>query len=116
MQNFIVPRTKAVTLNDGAVSHFNNIAANKVVKLGLEGGSCAGHKYQWQIFDDIDNLYPDDEITKYENFIFAVDGASILFLVGSQVDYTSGIFGSKIEINNPNTKASCGCGESINFG
>ena len=115
MQNFIVPLKQAVALSASAEAHFDSIATSKVVKLGLEGGSCAGHKYQWQIFDNTDNLYPDDEVIKYDNFTFAIDGASILFLVGSIVDYTTGITGSKIEINNPNTKASCGCGDSVAF-
>ena len=38
-----------------------------------------------------------------------------MFLVGTEIDYVSQIFGSNFEIRNPNAKSSCGCGVSVNF-
>jgi iron-sulfur cluster assembly accessory protein len=116
MNSFVLPTKKAVELTEKAIVHFNSIAAGKVVKFGVEGGSCAGHKYSWKIFENIDGLYADDETDDHGTFIFAVDGASIIFLLGCKVDYVSDITGSRLEIFNPNARASCGCGESVSFG
>lgn len=116
MTGFVLPSKQAVTMSDSAIAHFSNIAQGKIVKFGVEGGSCAGHKYSWKIYDDRSELYDDDEIIEYPAFTFVVDGASLLFVIGCQVDFVSDIVGSRIEIVNPNAVASCGCGESVSFG
>jgi len=116
MTDFTMPAdSQPVVMSDAAIQHFANIAKGKIVKFGVEGGGCAGFQYAWDILDDRDALYQDDEITEYDDFTFAVDGASLMFLVGSHVDYLTDITGSHIEVNNPMAKAGCGCGVSINF-
>jgi iron-sulfur cluster insertion protein len=115
LDKFILPVKHAVTLLPNAIKHFDNIAAGKTVKFGVEGGGCAGFQYHWQIITDQTELYADDEITDYDTFKFAVDGSSLMMLIGSSVDYLSDITGSHIEIINPLAKAGCGCGVSVNF-
>lgn len=105
----------AVSLSSAAVSHFATVAAGKVVKFGVEGGGCAGFQYSWKILDSKKDLYDDDIVTEYDDFIFAVDGASLMMLLGSYIDYLTDITGSHIEVNNPLAKAGCGCGVSVNF-
>lgn len=115
MSNFVIPHAHVVELSEAAITHFANIANGKIVRFSIEGGSCAGHKYVWQIIDSIEKLYPDDEITEYKDFTFAVDGVSIVFVIGCYIDYLTDITGSRLEITNPNATASCGCGESVSF-
>lgn len=115
MTEFVLPSKQAVTMSDQAIAHFKNIAAGKIVKFGVEGGGCAGFQYFWKILDSRDELYSDDEIVEYDDFTFAVDGASLMMLIGSSVDYLTDITGSHIEINNPLATAGCGCGVSIRF-
>ena len=38
-----------------------------------------------------------------------------MFLIGSEMDYSSDKLSSRFVFNNPNEKSSCGCGESFNF-
>jgi iron-sulfur cluster assembly protein len=38
-----------------------------------------------------------------------------MYLIGTELDYITEVFGSRFDIRNPNAKSSCGCGESINF-
>jgi len=116
MTEFVLPEKQAVTMSERAQAHFTGIATGKVVKFGVTGGSCAGLKYSWAIHNDREDLYADDEIIEFKNFTFAIDGASLLFIIGCQIDYESDITGSRIEIVNPNAKASCGCGESFSAG
>ena len=115
MTDFVLPVRQAVTMTEKAIQHFANIAEGKIVKFGVEGGGCAGFQYSWKILNDQDELFADDEIVKYEKFTFAVDGASLMMLIGSSVDYLTDITGSHIEVINPLAKAGCGCGVSVNF-
>jgi len=34
-------------------------------------------------------------------------------VIGTQIDFVEETFGSQFEISNPNSTASCGCGESF---
>lgn len=114
MTQFIMPQDNTVvSLSDSAKAHFKNIASGKIVKFGVEGGSCAGLKYSWALLENHDQLFPDDDIIEYDGFTFAIDGMSLLYLIGCEIDYVSDITGSRIEIINPNARTSCGCGESF---
>jgi iron-sulfur cluster insertion protein len=44
-----------------------------------------------------------------------VDPMSYQYLVGSEVDYSEGLQGSKFSINNPNATTTCGCGSSFSI-
>lgn len=105
---------QAVVLSISAIQHFENIAPHKIIKLSVEAGGCAGYKYHWEIIENEDNLWIDDEVTGYDRFTFAVDAYSLEYLYGSTVDYIDDITGSHISISNPSANAQCGCGESIN--
>tara|TARA_B100000212_G_scaffold285501_1_gene225992 strand:- start:6281 stop:6604 length:324 start_codon:yes stop_codon:yes gene_type:complete len=82
------------------------------IRLGLKGGGCAGFKYEWSMEDDIK---ADDEQIKIENGFFVVDPASVMYLLGTTIDYKKEIFGSYFDIKSPNATSSCGCGESVGF-
>jgi iron-sulfur cluster assembly accessory protein len=115
MSDFVLPQRQAVDLSPTAIQHFGSIADGKVVKFGVEGGGCAGFQYSWKILDTKDDLFADDEVVDFDNFSFAVDGASMMMLIGSHIDYLTDITGSHIEVVNPLAKAGCGCGVSVNF-
>jgi len=44
-----------------------------------------------------------------------IDSMSIMYLLGSTVDYKKEVFGSYFDIKNPESTSSCGCGESVGF-
>jgi iron-sulfur cluster assembly accessory protein len=106
---------KIVKLTDAAIGHFNNVAKGKYVKFGIMGGGCAGFQYHWELYDEPQDHMEKDEQTDYGEFILSVDSYSIMYLIGTTVDYTTDITGSKIDIQNPQAQAGCGCGESVNF-
>tara|TARA_B100000902_G_scaffold392004_1_gene443656 strand:+ start:288 stop:611 length:324 start_codon:yes stop_codon:yes gene_type:complete len=82
------------------------------IKLALQGGGCAGFKYDWSLEDSFND---DDEVIELDNGKFVVDGMSIMYLIGSTVDYKREVFGSYFDIKNPASTSSCGCGESVGF-
>ena len=45
--------------------------------------------------------------------VFYIDGASVLYLVGSTMDWQEDDFAAGFVFANPNAKGACGCGESF---
>ena len=82
------------------------------VHLAVKGGGCAGFKYDWSLEDSLND---DDEVIELQNGKFLIDGMSIMYLIGSTVDYKKEVFGSYFDIKNPASTSSCGCGESVGF-
>jgi len=107
------------TLTDAAKKQIDTICKeNKVhaVTLNIKGGGCAGFEYEWGTYDSPTEIKEDDEILKTDtDCTFIVGAHSVMFLIGTIIDYKKDIIGSMFEINNPNAQSSCGCGVSVNF-
>ena len=104
-----------VTLTDSAKTQMQSMLdehQKSAVKLALQGGGCAGFKYDWSLEDSLND---DDEVIELQNGKFLIDGMSIMYLIGSTVDYKKEVFGSYFDIKNPTSTSSCGCGESVGF-
>ena len=104
-----------VFLTESAKEQMQNMLTkhNKpAIKLALQGGGCAGFKYDWSLEDSLND---DDEVIELQNGKFLIDGMSIMYLIGSTVDYKKEVFGSYFDIRNPASTSSCGCGESVGF-
>ena len=83
------------------------------VSLMVVGGGCAGFKYDWGFIDSKDKLIAGDHIEDWGTGRFVVDETSMLYVIGTKVDWVEETFGSQFTISNPNSTASCGCGESF---
>ena len=83
------------------------------VSLAVLGGGCAGFKYDWGFADTQESIGKDDHIENWGTGRFVVDETSMLYVVGTKIDFVEETFGSQFEISNPNSTASCGCGESF---
>ena len=84
------------------------------ITLNIKGGGCAGFEYDWGTAQ-VEDLQPGDEVVACDQGTFAISADSVMFLIGTEVDYVSSLTGSNFEINNPNAQSSCGCGVSVNF-
>ena len=82
------------------------------VSLSVLGGGCAGFKYDWG-FTNKNAIGKDDILEDWGTGRFVVDESSLLYVTGTQIDYKEEVFGSQFEITNPNSKSSCGCGDSF---
>jgi len=107
------------TLTDNAkrqidiICNENNAIA---VTLNMKGGGCAGFEYDWGTMSDASDIEKGDEvIATPEGNKFIIGTASIMFMMGTVVDYKKDIIGSMFDISNPNAHSSCGCGISVNF-
>jgi len=80
------------------------------VKLSTPRRGCSGLAYS---VDYVTEAKPFDERIDTPGGTFFVDGASILYLIGSTMDWVEDDFTAGFVFQNPNAKGSCGCGESF---
>jgi len=103
--------TPAANLQINKLCKENNCYA---ITLNIKGGGCAGFEYDWGTAQ-VEELEAGDEVVACDQGNFAISASSVMFLIGTEVDYVSSLTGSNFEINNPNAQSSCGCGVSVNF-
>jgi iron-sulfur cluster assembly protein len=80
------------------------------VKLSTPKRGCSGLAYS---VDYVSEAKPFDERIETPAGPFFVDSASILYLIGSTMDWQEDDFTAGFVFNNPNAKGMCGCGESF---
>jgi iron-sulfur cluster assembly protein len=80
------------------------------VKLSTPRRGCSGLAYSVDYVTD-ENRFDEKIVTP--GGVFYVDGASILYLIGSTMDWQEDDFTAGFVFQNPNAKGSCGCGESF---
>jgi iron-sulfur cluster assembly accessory protein len=79
------------------------------LRLRVVGGGCAGFSYDLY-FDE-----PTEVDRQFEamGVKCVVDEMSLMYLVGTEIDYVEGLQGAGFKFNNPNVKSTCGCGSSF---
>ena len=88
-----------------------NELADSVLRMGVRGGGCSGLSYTLG-FDKETSEY--DHVFEYpEGIKVAIDMKSMLYLKGTEVDFTQDLLGGGFKFINPNAKKSCGCGSSF---
>ena len=80
------------------------------VKLSTPRRGCSGLAYSVDYVSAADRF---DERIETPGGPFFIDGASVLYLVGSTMDWVEDDFAAGFTFANPNAKGSCGCGESF---
>ncbi|MDE8651722.1 HesB/IscA family protein [Novosphingobium album (ex Liu et al. 2023)] len=80
------------------------------VKLSTPRRGCSGLAYS---VDYVTEANAFDERIETPGGAFFIDGASVLYLVGSTMDWQEDDFTAGFVFDNPNAKGSCGCGESF---
>ncbi len=107
------PRPKAVTLSEAAAERVKSLMADKgagYLRVGVKNGGCAGMEY---VMDYVAEPDPLDERVEDQGVEIVIDAKSLLFLLGSQLDYEITPLHAKFVFKNPNESDACGCGESV---
>jgi len=88
----------------------NSIPENYALRVSVKGGGCSGFTYNLGFDGD-----EKDGDTKFDNngINVVVDGKSLFYLMGMELDYSDGLNGKGFIFNNPNASKTCGCGESF---
>lgn len=83
---------------------------NHNVRVSVKGGGCSGLMYDLD-FDE--SIKETDDIFEDKGVKIVVDRKSLLYLLGTTLDFTDGLNGKGFQFVNPNATRTCGCGESF---
>ena len=108
-------RPAAITLTPAAEQRIADLMSRAPddaigVKLSTPRRGCSGLAYS---VDYVTDEQAFDEKIETPGGTFYVDGASVLYLVGSIMDWREDDFAAGFVFDNPNAKGACGCGESF---
>lgn len=109
------PRPAALILTPSAEARIADLMARAPegaigVKLSTPKRGCSGLAYS---VDYVSEAKPFDERIDTPGGTLFVDGGSILYLIGSTMNWVEDDFAAGFVFNNPNAKGACGCGESF---
>ncbi len=79
------------------------------LRLRVVGGGCSGFSYDLYF----DAAAEGDKAIDSHGVALVVDQMSLMYLMGTEVDYVEGLQGAGFKFGNPNTKSTCGCGSSF---
>jgi iron-sulfur cluster assembly accessory protein len=105
-----------ITVSDKAKTYLTeqlDQSHHHFVRLSVRGGGCAGFSYDYEFCDATEPL--DFRVDIDEDKAFLVDGTSLMYVIGTELDYISDLSGSALKLINPNEKSSCGCGKSFSI-
>ena len=80
--------------------------------VGVKGGGCSGLMYDLTFDNEVrsnDKSYEDNGMK------VVMDKKSVLYLIGTTLDFSGGLNGKGFVFNNPNADRTCGCGESFSL-
>ncbi len=80
------------------------------LRVAVQGGGCSGLTYKLAL--DLEER-PKDNVFEEHGVKLLVDGKSLLFLVGTELDFSDGLNGKGFIFANPNATKICGCGTSF---
>jgi iron-sulfur cluster assembly protein len=105
-----------LTITENAVNKIKSIYSEAnmnddvELRLGIKGGGCSGFSY---VMDFENNPSENDQHFVLNDVKIVIDSKSLVYLAGTEVDYTDGFNGSGFVFKNPNATRSCGCGSSF---
>ena len=88
----------------------SNYNEDYFLRVGVDSGGCSGLSYKL----DFDNAIKDgDEIIDQNGVRVVTDKRSVLYLFGTELDFSDGLNGKGFNFINPNATRTCSCGESF---
>jgi iron-sulfur cluster assembly protein len=105
-----------ITVSENAKQYIDQLmkdqknAPGAFVRVGVKGGGCSGLEYQLT-FDT--EMKQGDEVYEDKGIKVVVDFKSLLYLYGTELDYSGGLNGKGLTFKNPNATKTCSCGESF---
>jgi iron-sulfur cluster assembly accessory protein len=103
-----------VTVTERAARRIGDILGREppgtMLRLSVEGGGCSGFQYKF----DMDRAQAEDDVLiRRAGAVVLIDRVSLGYLAGSEIDFVDDLIGAAFRVNNPQAKASCGCGTSF---
>lgn len=104
----------AITMTAAAAERVRTFLTNRGKGIGLRVGvktsGCSGLAY---VLEFVDELNADDQVFEQDDLKVIVDGKSLVYIDGTQLDFVKEGLNEGFQFNNPNVNGECGCGESF---
>jgi iron-sulfur cluster assembly protein len=84
--------------------------AERGLRVAVRGGGCSGFQYKLEFEDGPGEM---DQVIESNGVRIFVDPKSSLYLSGVILRYDDGLMGAGFQVENPNARTTCGCGESF---
>jgi iron-sulfur cluster assembly protein len=94
----------------GGIMEQKGMKQSHALRVFVKGGGCGGMQYG-MTFDD--NVREDDNVWEQHGLRLVVDGVSLFYVDGANIDYVDNLMGGGFHIDNPQATSSCGCGSSF---
>lgn len=109
----MMPRPAVLKLTEAAAHRVRELMAKGEgvgLRVGVKNGGCAGMEYtlEWAA-----EKKPFDEEVEDKGAKVLIEAKALMFLLGTEMDYQTGMLKSGFVFNNPNQVSACGCGESV---
>lgn len=105
----------SVTMTAAALERVKSFLANRGqgfgLRLGIKTTGCSGLAY---VLEFVDEPNEDDSVFDIDDVNIIIDGKSLVYLEGIQLDFVKEGLNEGFKFTNPNAKGECGCGESFN--
>jgi iron-sulfur cluster assembly protein len=105
----------AITMTESAATRVKTFLANRGkgvgMRVGVKTNGCSGMSYVLEFVDEINPS--EDEVFELHGVKVIVDKKSLVYVNGTEVDFTKEGLNEGFKFNNPNEKGQCGCGESF---
>jgi iron-sulfur cluster assembly protein len=107
-----------ITVSEKALQHVIELMMESGVtpdshhlRVGVKGGGCSGLSYAMDFDDKIE--LTDETVEIGGGLKVVIDRKSLLYLYGTELDYSDGLNGKGFQWGNPNASRECGCGSSF---
>src|SRR5262245_469508 len=104
----------SITVSERAARRIGDILKREpsgtMLRVSVEGGGCSGFQYK---FDMDRTKAADDLVISRDGAVILIDPVSVNYMAGSEIDFVDDLIGASFKVNNPQAKASCGCGTSF---
>jgi iron-sulfur cluster assembly protein len=107
------PRPAILSMTEAAAARVRELMAKDEgisLRVGVKNGGCAGMEYTMEWAKE---PKPFDEVVEQDGAKVLIEAKALMFLLGTQMDYQTGLLKSGFVFNNPNQISACGCGESV---
>ena len=106
----------AITLTESAAERVKQFLGSRGkgagLRLGVRTSGCSGMAYVLEFADEVE---ADDQVFESHGVKVFVDPKSLVYLDGTELDFTKEGLNEGFAFHNPNVKDTCGCGESFNI-
>lgn len=107
------PRKALITLSTGAVEHLRGLLDQpepQLIRIGVKNRGCSGLTYHLEYVTEPGKF---DETVEQDGVKVLIDSKALFSIVGSEMDWLDDKLSSRFIFKNPNSKGTCGCGESF---